>query len=75
MIKNQTKRFIAGAICPNCHLMDKIIVYTTENQLISECVRCGHSQIGTEDKQKTDSIATTKKSRKVIWLKTKQINS
>ncbi len=38
------KRFIAGATCPKCLLVDKIVVYQQDSIEYCECVRCGHSQ-------------------------------
>lgn len=34
-----SKRFIAGAVCPRCGEMDKLVVDSESNQ--RECVRCG----------------------------------
>lgn len=34
------KRFIAGAICPRCAEMDKIMMYEEEEQQFRECVAC-----------------------------------
>lgn len=37
------RRFIAGAVCPACNEMDKIVMYDDElGQRIRECVRCGY---------------------------------
>ena len=39
------KRFIAGAICPRCSEMDKIVMYTSDDGVQSkECVACGFSE-------------------------------
>lgn len=36
------KRFIAGAVCPRCAEMDKIMMFTDdEGEQIRECVACG----------------------------------
>ena len=36
------KRFIAGAVCPRCAEMDKIMMFTDDNdEQIRECVACG----------------------------------
>ena len=36
------RRFIAGAVCPRCAEMDKIVVYRDEHgEEQRECVRCG----------------------------------
>lgn len=37
------KRFIAGAICPRCSEMDKIMMFTTDEGQFRECVACGFS--------------------------------
>lgn len=38
------KRFIAGAVCPQCQLTDKIVVYQEADTAYCECVRCGYLQ-------------------------------
>ena len=36
------KRFIAGAVCPRCAEMDKIMMFTTDDDdQVRECVACG----------------------------------
>ncbi|MCO1333055.1 YheV family putative metal-binding protein [Microbulbifer sp. OS29] len=35
------KRFIAGAVCPRCSEMDKIINYLMDGKNYRECVSCG----------------------------------
>ena len=35
------KRFIAGAVCPSCGLMDKIVMFREGEFDFRECVRCG----------------------------------
>jgi len=37
------KRFIAGAICPDCAAQDSIRVWQQDGFWQRECVRCGHS--------------------------------
>lgn len=37
------KRFIAGAVCPKCSEMDKIVVYNKDGKDYRECVSCGFS--------------------------------
>jgi len=64
------KRFIAGAICPQCHLMDKTVVYDQGAGLTSECIRCGFTQKASESKKNT--IGSKEKKRKVIWLGKKE---
>ncbi len=36
-----TRRFIAGAVCPRCGEMDKLVVDSETDE--RECVRCGYS--------------------------------
>lgn len=35
------KRFIAGAVCPRCKAIDKILAYRDEQHNYRECVACG----------------------------------
>lgn len=35
------KRFIAGAVCPQCGLQDKVFVYQQEGEDIRQCNACG----------------------------------
>ncbi len=37
----QHRRFIAGAVCPKCAEMDRLITYTNEEGAFRECVSCG----------------------------------
>lgn len=34
------KRFIAGAVCPRCNEMDKIVVYSEDGKEFRACVNC-----------------------------------
>ena len=36
------KRFIAGAVCPRCSEMDKIVMYEKDGINYRECVECGY---------------------------------
>ena len=38
---NVTKRFIAGAVCPKCSAMDRVVMYREEGRQFRECVNCG----------------------------------
>ena len=38
------KRFIAGAVCPRCGEMDKLVSYSTEQDTFKECVACGYEE-------------------------------
>lgn len=36
------RRFIAGAVCPRCSVMDKVVMYDdSEGRRVRECVSCG----------------------------------
>lgn len=38
------KRFIAGAVCPRCAEMDKIMMFTDDaGEQVRECVACGYT--------------------------------
>ena len=37
------KRFIAGAVCPKCKAMDRIVMYRENDKDFRECVACGFS--------------------------------
>ena len=39
--KTGKKRFIAGAVCPSCHELDRIIMYKEGADEYRECVACG----------------------------------
>lgn len=54
---NQKKRrFIAGAVCPRCSAMDKIVVDMDTDQ--RECVACGFNEGRPEDKVVATDIPT-----------------
>ena len=43
------KRFVAGAVCPRCAEMDKLVMYHNEqHQQVRECVRCGYQDVMTD---------------------------
>ncbi len=45
-----SKRFIAGAVCPKCAEMDKLVMYRNENDVETrECVACGYSDVMKEE--------------------------
>lgn len=46
------KHFIAGAICPKCRAMDKIVLQKTELFQKIECVSCGYNETHTDSPQK-----------------------
>jgi uncharacterized metal-binding protein (TIGR02443 family) len=44
MTEKITKRFIAGAVCPRCGDMDRLVTYATDEGSFKECVSCGFSE-------------------------------
>jgi uncharacterized metal-binding protein (TIGR02443 family) len=38
------KRFIAGAVCPRCSEMDKIVAFNEGGKDFRECVACGFQE-------------------------------
>ena len=37
------RRFIAGAVCPQCRAVDRIVVEDTESGRCRRCVSCGYA--------------------------------
>ncbi len=50
------KRFIAGAVCPQCQQLDKIILYVENGDKFFECVKCGY-----KEKEQTPAAKPTPK--------------
>ena len=42
MAYSNKRRFVAGAVCPRCSEMDKLVVYSEEGHDYRECVACGY---------------------------------
>lgn len=40
----KTKRFVAGAVCPRCGEMDRIVTYETASGVFKECVHCDYHE-------------------------------
>ncbi|MFT5083689.1 MAG: putative metal-binding protein (TIGR02443 family) [Lentisphaeria bacterium] len=38
------KQFIAGAVCPKCATLDRVVVYREEDNDYRECVECGFNE-------------------------------
>ena len=54
--KSNRRRFIAGAVCPRCAQMDKIVVDLDTNT--RECVACGFSEGKPQDKVQKPELPT-----------------
>ena len=50
-VSSNRRRFIAGAVCPRCARMDKIVVNLDTDQ--RECVACGFSEARPGDRADT----------------------
>lgn len=49
-MNTKVRRFIAGAVCPRCAEMDKLVMYTNDDQQqVRECVRCGYKDVMTDN--------------------------
>ncbi len=44
MAYSTTRRFVAGAVCPRCSEMDKLVVYNDQGKDFRECVACGYKE-------------------------------
>lgn len=42
MVYSSKRRFVAGAVCPRCSEMDKLVVYSEDGKDYRECVACGY---------------------------------
>ncbi|WP_343598280.1 YheV family putative zinc ribbon protein [Acinetobacter sp.] len=38
------KRFIAGARCPKCEALDRVVMLTDDEHEWIECIECGYSE-------------------------------
>jgi uncharacterized metal-binding protein (TIGR02443 family) len=55
-----TKRFIAGAVCPRCSEMDKLVMFLGDDQQqVRECVRCGYRDVMTDNGPVQQAIEVT----------------
>jgi uncharacterized protein len=56
------RRFIAGAVCPKCAEMDKLVMFSNDDgEEVRECVACGYTQTTSEqavEDQKEAELAT-----------------
>ncbi|ASP38056.1 hypothetical protein CHH28_04880 [Bacterioplanes sanyensis] len=49
------RRFIAGAVCPKCAEMDRVVMFTNgDGDEVRECVACGFSQTSSEQRQQDE---------------------
>ena len=43
---SKKRRFVAGATCPHCKMVDRTVVFHRDGQDHRECVACGFSETG-----------------------------
>ncbi len=53
----QHRRFIAGAVCPKCAEMDRLIIYSNDEGSFRECVSCDYID-KQEDLVEDDALET-----------------
>lgn len=51
MSNHAKTRFIAGAVCPNCHQLDTTVINRSVEPASRECVDCGFKQVQGQKKQ------------------------
>ena len=39
------RRFIAGAVCPECRALDRLVVEDRDGQRLQRCVECGFERL------------------------------
>ena len=58
------RRFIAGAVCPACKQMDKVVMYDDElGQRVRECVQCGYKDALDERGNPTELVTRVNQPR------------
>jgi len=54
MAYSKTRRFVAGAVCPKCSAMDKIVVYNKAGKDFRECIACSYKDEMRFDQQQRE---------------------
>lgn len=68
------KRFIAGAICPCCKEIDKLVMWTEEKIPHRECMSCGFADIFDKNiEQSNSSEIKTRVSPRVLNEKKEKV--
>ena len=72
------KRFIAGAVCPKCKEMDRMVLETSEAGEEEEiqrrrCVACGFSEDYTPSESRYDSLPKGKREKTVSTSSTSDV--
>ena len=73
-VSPKKRRFIAGAVCPECQKMDKIVTYKQDGEEVAECVSCGYvSQRPKEDDVRAINAAKDADALGVVQVSTVKI--
>ena len=57
----QHRRFIAGAVCPKCADMDRLVTYTNDEGSFRECVSCDYvNKLADQDDQAESDVLDTR---------------
>jgi uncharacterized metal-binding protein (TIGR02443 family) len=64
---NLKKRFIAGAVCPECKQMDTTVI--NKESIQRECVTCGFQEKMGENKESTAHSSKNSTENIVQWVK------
>ncbi len=62
------KRFIAGAVCPSCGVMDTVRLFVIGGQQHRDCVECGFSDVMPSDTKLQGPLPETRISREELVL-------
>lgn len=68
MSYSKTRRFVAGAVCPKCSAMDKLVVYNEDGKDYRECVACGYKdemRFQNQQRELVTRVNTTEEQAKV----------
>lgn len=53
------KRFIAGAVCPKCSEMDKLVMFNNEEgKQTRECIACGYLDVMKDETDTPEELKT-----------------
>ena len=69
-----TKRFIAGAVCPQCQELDRIVVFQENNDEFRECVSCGYKEKLVFKQHQRELETRVNKSEEEIKAETQVLN-
>lgn len=75
MTQTTPRRFIAGATCPACGQIDKLVLYYRDGIKFHECVRCGYQKSELEappvnaDHDEDESQPVKSRPQLIQWFK------